>query len=422
MTIKQSGRNGKRYVYITESYRDELGRPRQRVIERHGRLGDLVAAEPDALRRLEERAKELSVSAQPIREVRIDLAQSSDLTAPLRLGHLLPQGVFEALGIGSAAATATGAGPRGELCARTLRVMACGQVVFPLEGLFPSARMAGLFGLDTPAPSDVRMALTLLGKVGDQIQAATWTAYRQLFGPPTTGHIYLAHPLDLSARALRDKSLVVLADETGSPVFSRLVIAGRSESRINLDPITRAAQQATVGQRAIVVGRPRDLSDSLICWLRSKGHGWTIAAPSRRADEEPASWIADRRGWSWDPGWAVRTKSRIHTRSVKSDQLARPQSVRERWTALSEPGLEGAIILRTSELDQPSAAVVRQFKQLTEVESDFHSLANDARSRPSLYAHGELVAGAVLAWSVANTLTAVIRRLAGPDGMSQALF
>ena len=57
-------RDGIEYAYIVEAYRDELGRSRQRVIERHGRLEVLLAADPDALVKLKQRAKELMVEAK----------------------------------------------------------------------------------------------------------------------------------------------------------------------------------------------------------------------------------------------------------------------------------------------------------------------------------------------------------------------
>jgi hypothetical protein len=57
-------RDGVEYAYIVEAYRDEQGRSRQRVIERHGRLDVLLAADPDALVKLKARAKELTVQRQ----------------------------------------------------------------------------------------------------------------------------------------------------------------------------------------------------------------------------------------------------------------------------------------------------------------------------------------------------------------------
>jgi hypothetical protein len=43
---------GVEYVYTVESYRDQLGRPRQRIVHSHGRLDQLAAQEPGVLDRL----------------------------------------------------------------------------------------------------------------------------------------------------------------------------------------------------------------------------------------------------------------------------------------------------------------------------------------------------------------------------------
>lgn len=72
-------RDGVEYVYIVEAYRDEQGRSRQRIVERHGRLDALVAADPDALDRLRQRAKDLTAARQARRgTISYDTAQPSD--------------------------------------------------------------------------------------------------------------------------------------------------------------------------------------------------------------------------------------------------------------------------------------------------------------------------------------------------------
>jgi hypothetical protein len=57
-------RDGVEYAYIVEAFRDEQGRSRQRVVERHGRLDQLLADDPDALATLRERARQLTVERQ----------------------------------------------------------------------------------------------------------------------------------------------------------------------------------------------------------------------------------------------------------------------------------------------------------------------------------------------------------------------
>lgn len=72
-------RDGVEYAYIVEAYRDEQGRSRQRVSERHGRLDKLLAADPDALAKLKARAKEMTAQRQARRgTITFDTAERSD--------------------------------------------------------------------------------------------------------------------------------------------------------------------------------------------------------------------------------------------------------------------------------------------------------------------------------------------------------
>lgn len=56
-------------VYIVEAYRDAQGRSRQRIVERHGCLDALLAADPDALTRLRHHAKDRTAARQARRGV-----------------------------------------------------------------------------------------------------------------------------------------------------------------------------------------------------------------------------------------------------------------------------------------------------------------------------------------------------------------
>ena len=160
-------RDGVEYAYIVEAYRDEQGRSRQRVIERHGRLDVLVAEDPDALAMLKARAKELTVQRQARKgTITFDTTVASDGAVGLNAGWWLAEAVLDRLGAAKtvkAFTKSTGA-DAGEV-ARILSLLVCSRVVWPCSKKAAVERAPHLLG----GPQN--MDLTRVYRALDQIAA-----------------------------------------------------------------------------------------------------------------------------------------------------------------------------------------------------------------------------------------------------------
>ena len=101
VVVKRSKTSKRELVYIVESYRDENQRIRQRIIKKCGELSELLAEDPNAMERLKEEARDMSVesTAREV-ELSINLGLPNSQSSPtVNYGYFFVESLFQSLRI-----------------------------------------------------------------------------------------------------------------------------------------------------------------------------------------------------------------------------------------------------------------------------------------------------------------------------------
>ena len=329
-------RDGVEYAYIVEAYRDEQGRSRQRIIERHGRLDKLLQGDPEALDKLKARAKELTAQRQTRRgTITFDTAEPSDGAGALNAGWWLAEAVLDRLGIERATRAAAG----GDV-ARILTLLVVSRVVWPCSKKAAVER-AGLL-LGGPTNVDLTRVYRALDQIAahalDLQQTASTGLGRDQAALGTVDYDvtnYFFHidsddenPQGKTAgrsQASRQRGhskenrpdpiiqLGLFCDADGIPISYRL-FDGNVPDTSTLPTVLSEFKQAFACERIVVVADKAMNTRPNLGALVQHGDGWIVSASARSAEKTLKTWLLDPRGWAGDENH--RTKSMIVTRSV----------------------------------------------------------------------------------------------------------
>jgi len=330
-------------------------------VERHGLLSVLVAADPDAVARLEARAAELTVGAGAGRGlVEYDTRVPHSGQASLVTGWWLVDAVWERLGLGrfyEAERKARGWGVDVGQAARLLvasRVVAPGSKKAAVEG-------AGmLLGGPGVGLADVYRALDGVAESSLRAQAHARAALpvsdvSLVFYDVTNYFFETEHgdedPLGVSAprgQASRERGyskecrqtpiiqMGLLLGPEGLPLSFRLFDGNVGD--VSTLPAVLAELKAVFRPGRVVVVADKALNvNPAAKTLAAGGDGWIFSGSARKAGHEARTWILDAAGWRWaDQGRTVKLKSRIITRTLGRDPDGRPIVVAEkvicRWS------------------------------------------------------------------------------------------
>lgn len=335
-------RDGVQYAYIVEAYRDEQGRSRQRVIERHGRLDVLLAEDPDALVKLKVRAKELTASRQARRgTVTFDTTVPSDGASGLNAGWWLAAAVLERLGVEKTARSfAKSQGAEAGEVARILSLLVCSRVVWPCSKKATVERAAQLLGgptkldltrvyraldliaamaldLQQAASSGLGRAKTALGTVDYDVTNYFFhidqddTDPEGKTGPRGTASRQRGHSKENRPDPIIQLGLFL--DAEGIPVSYRL-FDGNVPDTSTLPAVLGEFKTAFRCERIVVVADKAMNTKNNLGALAQHGDGWIVSASARGADKTVKTWLLDPKGWTGDEH--AKTKSMIITRSV----------------------------------------------------------------------------------------------------------
>ena len=359
-------RDGVEYAYIVEAYRDERGRSRQRVVERHGRVDRLLADDPDALTKLRARAKRLTADRQAKRgTISYDTAVASDEAVALNVGWWLAEAVLGRLGVEHAArAFAQQAGVDAGL-ARIVSLLVCSRVVWPCSKKATIERASGLLGGPKVDLARVYPALDHIAGLAVMLQqAASAGLGRSKVALDTVDydvtnyffHIDQADPDPHGKTAPRGEAsrqrghskenrpdpiiqLGLFLDSEGIPVSYRL-FDGNVPDTSTLPTVLAEFKQAFDCERIVVVADKAMNTKPNLGALAQNGDGWIVSASARTADKTLRDWLLDPTGWAGDEH--TRTKSMVVSRGVPVTMFGVagvPKTVTEkivaRWSAES---------------------------------------------------------------------------------------
>jgi len=360
------GRDGIARVYTVESYRDAQGRPRQRTIASHGRLDVLLAADPDALVKLKQQAKDLTAQRQARRgTISFDTSVPSDGAAALNAGWWLAEAVLERLGVERAArAAAKRSGADGGV-AEILSLLVCSRVVWPCSKKAAVERARQLLGGPEVDLTRVYRGLDQIAAMAVTLQQAASTGLGRPKASLTTVdydvtnyffHIDDADPDPHGKTAPRGQAtrqrghskenrpdpiiqLGLFLDAEGIPISYRL-FDGNVPDTSTLPTVLSEFKSSFDCPRIVVVADKAMNTAPNLGALAHNGDGWIVSASARGADKTLRTWLLDPTGWVGDEH--SRTKSMLVTRAlpvtlygVDNVPVSVAEKVVARWSAES---------------------------------------------------------------------------------------
>jgi hypothetical protein len=330
-------------VYTVESYRDERGRPRQRIVHSHGRLDALAAREPGVLDRLRAEAARATADKESRRgQIAYDTAEPSDGRTGSNVGWLLVDAVMGRLGITTAAKRRERLERWRIDTASLLSLLVASRVMWPgsklkawehQDDLFAGPRVEDLEhvyqGLDHIATMTVELqqaAWRGLGRPDEHLSQVDYDVTNYFF------HINQNDPGPQGAdaprgRASRQKGrskehrldpiiqMGLFLDATGLPVCHRLFDGNVPDTSTRPAAVAEFKQAFPQAGRIVVVAGKAMSTRANLGVLHERGDGW-IVSQSARHDKKLRAWVLDLNGWSQTPGQAARTKSFVRQRSA----------------------------------------------------------------------------------------------------------
>ena len=358
------GRDGVARVYTVESYRDEQGRPRQRTIATHGRLDVLLAADPQALDKLKQQARDRTVQRLASRgTISYDTALPSDGASGLNAGWWLAEAMLARLGVERAVRAAGRRAGWGADVAQILSLLVCSRVVWPCSKKAAVERAAHLLGGPEVDLARVYPALDHIADLTVTLQQAASTGVGRPKAALATVDYdvtnYFFHidsddddPVGKTAprgKATRQRGhskenrpdpiiqLGLFLDADGIPVSYRL-FDGNVPDTSTLPTVLGEFKTAFDCPRIVVVADKAMNTKPNLGALHTAGDGWIVSASARTADATLRTWLLDPTGWTGDH--TSRTKSMIATRALPVtmfgvDNVPKnvPEKIVARWSA-----------------------------------------------------------------------------------------
>ena len=332
--------NGAEYVYTVEGYRDGRGKAMQRIVAKHGRLDELLAADPEALAKLKQKAAAMTEQHRAgWGVVEYDTRIPSDGVGAKNLGWWLADAVLQRLGVTGVADEMAAACGWGLDVAGVLRVLVASQVVWPgskRAAAFKSGRLYGGIEMDL---GRVYRVLDHVAGLSSRLQEVAAAGVRRPEGALERVDYdvsnYFFHIDDPDPQptgidgarggATRQRGhskenrvepiiqLGLFTDVEGIPIGFRL-FDGNIPDTSTL-PMALADFKAGHHPGRVVVVADKAMNTSPNTGLlASNGDGWIVSASARHADAATTAWILDPDGWDDHGAW--KTKSKTVTRPV----------------------------------------------------------------------------------------------------------
>jgi hypothetical protein len=278
--------------------------------------------------------------------------------------------------------------------------------------------------LSALGPADLHRGLVVLGEVAQAVQEACWQAYSNLAGTVGPLMAYRLRQAIGGTDGGSPRHCLVLADAADVPMAIQLLEGPVGNPAADLVRLAQTQAGTDLG-RVVVAGPGADLSPEAIYRLNQLGHGWLAVHSVRSIDQATEAWIASPQGWVANRARTARTKSRLVVRSVGGAGMIRSVLVREKHVAEQLVGRDGVVVVRTSEVDLPDAALLERHRAWLRLERRFGGLVQGARANPAWYATREQIDAHVTVWAVAWTILSLLARLVpacgGPEAVTQAL-
>ena len=330
---------GVRYAYTVESYRDEAGRPRQRVVISHGRVDDLEKADPEALVKLRRQAVEMSGQKAAVKgRIGYDTTTPWDGGRALGVGWWLADAMLARLDPADALRRS---GHTGVVVTEVLRLLVGARVVDPCSKKATVEKTAArLMGAPDVGLRQVYDVLDAIAEASVRLQRTAWkarggtTADLATVDYDVTNYFFhVDHDDDGEGvdaprgRAVRRRGhskesrpdpiiqMGLFLDAAGLPVCFRLFDGNVPDTSTLGGAISEFKDEFPTG-RVVVVADKAMASGPNRGLLLQSGDGWIVSTSARQADRTIRDWLLDEIGWTWNDEHTMKTKSMTITSVV----------------------------------------------------------------------------------------------------------
>ena len=334
----------------------------QRIVAKHGRLDELLAADPEALAKLRQEAAALTVEHRAgWGVIEYDTRIPSDGVGAKNLGWWLVDAAFQRLGVTRVVDEMAAACGWGVDVADVLRALVASQVVWPGSKRAAAFKSGRLFGGSQMDLGRVYRILDHIAGLSSRLQEVAAQGVRRPEGALASVdydvsnyffHIDDPDPVPAGIDGARGSAtrqrghskenrvepivqLGLFTDVAGIPVGFRL-FDGNIPDTTTL-PMALADFKAGHHPGRVVVVADKAMNTSPNTGLlASNGDGWIVSGSARHADTATMAWILDPDGWDEHDAWKTKSKTVTrpvtlpdHTKTTVTEKLV------SRWSANS---------------------------------------------------------------------------------------
>ncbi len=395
MHLKIQKRNGREYLSVVQSYRQD-DKVKTRTVETIGYADAYADRFVDPIAHFREYVDQLNKGAVAQRQP-IDLSFGledeidAEATPTARLGASIALGYLDALGINSFFRARIGREGFPDHAGRIFEMLAVERMMHAT-----SKRESWTSRKSFPRScdfsfSDVYQALECFARERTRIDECITRHWRKLFGYPALDRVFLicgsyAFPVDGGSERA---SIAVAISSEGVPLGYH-DMPGRLEPQTFRAATDQLKNRLGASRAVVVAGGLRDL-DPTIAEVSSTGDGFILYQRDFRKVPDLASWADDESGYTQMVG-GVLVKSRTSNRIKHDGALLPVKEVMLRGGGYATSHRHAVLV--TSELDLDSMAIVQLYRELWRqaepfqpLEADFSSVPYPTASNDHIQAH-----------------------------------
>lgn len=315
------------YVYLVEGYRDQAGRPRQRVVKTYGVLEELQKEDPDILKKLKKQAQN---EEGRIINVTINLSEPNDVASrPANYGYFFLEALYRQLKLDAFIKNAEGH-HKYDLN-EIVKMLVFGRVLWPASKRDTYHQQNNYFEPFRCKLENVYRALDVLAEQKEALQLHVHQQISNAYGRDCTLVYYdvtnyyfeSEHEDELRhtgvSKEHRPNPIVqmgLLMDRNGIPIGYRL-FRGNVHDKKTLRPILDEVKLTYHLGRIIVTADKGLNSGENLLAITARGDGYIVSQQIRRAKKIMIDYVLEEEGYSYNEARTFKIKSMIHQREVK---------------------------------------------------------------------------------------------------------
>jgi transposase len=320
-------------VYLSESYRDEAGKPKHRHLKCYGKLEELQTQDPDILAKLRAEARGMaSTNAQSI-ALNLNIANDQG-SADLNYGYFFLEAIFRSLKLPEAIRRLNDDAARTSRWTDALQLLTYARIVQPDSKAATHAGQAQFFNPFHLSLDDVYSSLDWLAEHKEKLELHLHKEVCRQYGRDqslvfydVTNYYFETEREDELrkkgvSKEYRPEPIIqmgLLMDRAGLPIAYKL-FPGNTNDMSTLAPFANTVRQAYHLQRFVLTADRGLNTGKNLHLLVSQGNGYLVSQKIRNSTDEFIAQILDESDYRSNPNHTFKIKSFLRDRILKDEQ------------------------------------------------------------------------------------------------------